>query len=113
MRSILQLTAFATVALGIMPTAAHADFNLVPVMSSGRLSRLPVSWFETSTFRSSTGLAVRTICSGDNDTGIVVRTDSNTYFNDDSTQAGGNGRGSYVNVPPIPHVPAITYTVHV
>ncbi len=66
-------------------------------MVAGRYTKLPVSWYYKETITSSTGLEVKTVCNGNADTGLLLEYNRYTKFNDNSPNAGGNGKGSYLN----------------
>jgi hypothetical protein len=72
-----------------------ATVDMVP----GRLTKMPVSGYYKATFSSATGLHVKTLCLEDNDSGLLLETNGKALFNDDSSLAGGNGKGSYVRSP--------------
>jgi hypothetical protein len=97
--------------LGQIVTDPLHDHKNTPRLSAGRLNKLHVSWFYKTTLTSRHGLILKAVCNGDNDTGILVASGGRAYFNDDSPQAGGNGRGSFISLSggPAP----VSYDVYV
>jgi hypothetical protein len=76
-----------------------AEQTAVIDMVPGRLNKVPVSGYYKATFSSATGLHVKTLCLEDSDSGMLLESNAKALFNDDSSLAGGNGKGSYLRSP--------------
>ena len=92
------LAVFLMILLAVTHNSS-AEETAVIDMVPGRLNKVPVSRYYKATFSSATGLHVKTLCLEDNDSGLLLETNGKPLFNDDSSLAGGNGKGSYVRSP--------------
>jgi hypothetical protein len=95
----------------VIPSINDDDPTAEYDLTSGRITKLPVSWFFTTKLivAGAHNLIFRSNCTdadsdaGRCDTGLLVWVGSNTYYNDDDPlpAAHGNGkRGSYIQIPP-------------